>query len=104
MKGSGIAKAEKFVRDHAKETLQRAGLPSQACDTWLRAQPRNSGNYKRDCAAGSKYWRRGTDLLAKLPKKPKRTTEQQWAADTILYDCRRAREDFLTRHAETIYR
>jgi hypothetical protein len=104
MAGSGIAKAQKFVRDHAKETLQCAGLPPQACDAWVKAQPRDSGNYKRDSFAGSKYWRYGADLLAKLPKKPKRTTEQQWAADTILYDCRRAREDFLTRHAEVIYR
>jgi enoyl-CoA hydratase/carnithine racemase len=104
MAGSGIAKAQKFVRDHAKETLQCAGLPPQACDAWDKAQPRDSGNYKRDSFAGSKYWRYGADLLAKLPKKPKRTTEQQWAADTILYDCRRAREDFLTRHAEVIYR
>jgi thioesterase DpgC len=104
MAGSGIARAEKFVRDLAKETLQRAGLPPQASDAWLKAQPRNNGNYKRDCAAGSKYWHRGTELLAKLPKKAKRTTEQQQAADAILYDCRRAREDFLTRHAEMVYR
>jgi thioesterase DpgC len=54
--------------------------------------------------AGTKFWRRGTELLAKLPVKPKRTPEQQVAADVILSDCRRAREEFLTRHAETVYR
>src|SRR5207342_697517 len=57
-----------------------------------------------DTLAGTKFWRRGTELLAKLPVKPKRTPEQQVAADVILSDCRRAREEFLTRHAETVYR
>ena len=69
MEGSGPAKARKMVRDHAKELLQRAGLPPQACAAWVKTQPRSTGNYKRDCAAGSKYWRGGAGLLAKLPKK-----------------------------------
>ena len=40
-----------------------------------------SGAFKRDTAAASKYWRQGTGLLAKFPKKPKRTPEQQLAAN-----------------------
>jgi thioesterase DpgC len=104
MEGSGPAKARKMVRDHAKELLQRAGLPPQACAAWVKTQPRSTGNYKRDCAAGSKYWRGGAGLLAKLPKKSKRTAEQQAAANAILADCRHAREDFLRHHAETVYR
>ena len=67
-------------------------------------RPRVTGGLKRDTAAGSKFWRGGANLLAKLPKKPKRTPEQQLAADIILYNCRRVREDFLTGHAETVYR
>jgi thioesterase DpgC len=42
--------------------------------------------------------------LEKFPKKSKRTPEQQLAAETILSDCRRTREEYLTRHAEAIYR
>ncbi len=61
-------------------------------------------DFKRDAAAGTKFWRGGTDLLAKLPKKPLRTPEQQLAADIILFDCRDARERFLAAHAESVYR
>lgn len=104
MEGSGPAKAEKFVRDLTKERLQQAGLQTRACDAWLKAKPRITANYTRDTAAASKYWRLGTELLAKLPKKSQRTMEQQMAASDILQDCRRAREDFLGRHAETVYR
>ena len=63
-----------------------------------------NGALKRDSAAGTKFWHRGAALLEKLPKKPKRTPEQQLAADIILSDCRRTREEYLTHHAEAIYR
>ena len=71
---------------------------------WAKTRLRVTGEFKRDSAAAAKYWRGGADLLAKLPNKPKRTAEQQRAADAVLFDCRRAREEFLTRHAEAIYR
>ena len=104
MKGAGPARAEKFSRDLTKERLQQAGLQSKACDVWLKAKPRITANFARDVSAASKYWRLGTELLAKLPKKPRRTIEQQMAASDILQDCRRAREEFLGRHAGTVYR
>jgi len=104
MEGSGVARAEKFVRQNANEFLQRGGLPAKIAAAWTKAQPRVSGNFKRDAAAGTKYWRGGADLLAKLPKKPKRTADQQMAADVIMQDCRRSREQFLARHADAIYR
>ncbi|HET9686494.1 MAG TPA: enoyl-CoA hydratase/isomerase family protein, partial [Pseudolabrys sp.] len=65
---------------------------------------RISGNFKRDVAAGGKYWRVGADLLSKLPNKSKRSPEQKMAAELILSACRRTREDFLQRHAGTLYR
>jgi (3,5-dihydroxyphenyl)acetyl-CoA 1,2-dioxygenase len=99
-----IAKANKFIRNTAMERLQQGGLPKQASDVWLKAKPRVSGNYRRDVAAASKYWRLGADLLAQLPAKPKRKMEQQLAALDILLDCRRAREEFLGRHADVVYR
>ena len=102
MEGSGIA--ETLIRRDNNEIFRRAGLPASAAAAWVKARPRVNGALKRDSAAGTKFWRRGAELLGKLPKKPKRTPEQQLAADIILSDCRRAREEFLTRHAETIYR
>src|SRR6185312_2438324 len=71
---------------------------------WVKASPRVTGSLKRDTAAAAKFWRTADDLLAKLPKKPQRTPEQQSAADVIFSACRRLREDFLKKHADTIYR
>ena len=61
-----------------------AGLPEKAAAAWLKAQPRCHRKFKRDAAAGTTFWRAGADLLAKLPEKPKRTPEQQLAAERIL--------------------
>jgi thioesterase DpgC len=104
MEGSGVARAKQFVQQNSAEYLQRGGLPAKAAAAWSKGQPRVSGNFKRDSAAASKYWRAGNDLLAKLPKKAKRSADEQAAAAVILQECRRAREQFLTRHADAIYR
>jgi thioesterase DpgC len=105
MEGSSLAKAHAYVRQTQMDCLQAAGLPSKPAVAWTRLGPwRVTGNFKRDVTAGTKIWRGGADLLAKLPKKLQRTTEQQVAADFILSACRRARENFLKRHAETVYR
>jgi (3,5-dihydroxyphenyl)acetyl-CoA 1,2-dioxygenase len=104
MEGSSPAKTRQSIQRDLAECLRRGGLPTKAASAWVKAKPRLTGNFKRDAAAGTKYWRSGTDLLAKLPNKKTRTTDQQYAADLILTDCRGSREDFLTRHAETIYR
>ena len=71
---------------------------------WLYATPQFRDKFKRDAAAGTRFWRAGTNLLAKLPKKPQRTVEQQLAADIILLRCRDARERFLRAHAGAVYR
>ena len=104
MEGSAIAKTKELLRRDTHEILRRAGLPANAAAAWTKLRPRVKNTFKRDASAGTNFWRRGTELLAKLPVKPKRTPEQQVAADVILSDCRRAREEFLTRHAETVYR
>jgi enoyl-CoA hydratase/carnithine racemase len=104
MEGSAIAKTRKLIRRDTHEILRRAGLSASVGAAWTKAQPRATNAFKRDASAVTKFWRRGTELLAKLPVKPNRTPEQQVAADVILSDCRRTREEFLTRHAETIYR
>jgi enoyl-CoA hydratase/carnithine racemase len=92
--------------DHAdlKTCFERAGLPAKSAAMWQKAGFHVTGNFKRDAAAGTKYWRYGADLLAKLPNRPRRTAEQKLAAELILLACQRVREDFLQRHAETVYR
>jgi thioesterase DpgC len=91
--------------DHAdpKAWFERAKLPVKSA-AWHKSGFRISGNFKRDVAAGGKYWRVGADLLSKLPNKSKRSPEQKMAAELILSACRRTREDFLQRHAGTLYR
>ncbi|MGH6663499.1 MAG: hypothetical protein ACREB2_01165, partial [Pseudolabrys sp.] len=84
--------------------LEHAGLPHRGVVMWFNARPRFGYKFKRDAAAGTRFWRGGTSLLAKLPKKPLRTKEQQLAADVILFSCRDARERFLTEHAGSLYR
>ena len=104
MEGSAITRTKEVIRRDKNEILHRAGLPASAAAAWTKAWPRVTNAFKQDTSAGMKFWRRGTELLAKLPVKRKRTPKQQVAADVILSDCRRAREEFLARHAETIYR
>jgi thioesterase DpgC len=103
MEGSRVARPRE-ARADTGEILRRGGLPAKAANAWAKASPRVTGSLKRDAAAATKFWRTGSDLLAKLPKKTQRTREQQSAAETILSGCRRLREDFLKKHADTIYR
>ena len=86
-----------------KAIFAEAGLSPKAAAS-LSKQPRFNGDYKRDTATASKYWRDAAFLLSKLPKKPKRNQAQQNAADVILAAGRAAREQFLSRHADAIYR
>jgi thioesterase DpgC len=100
----GPAGGKVVNRSDPRVILEHAGLPPRGVVTWLNARPQFRGRFKRDAAAGTRFWRGGTNLLAKLPKKPLRTPEQQLAADIILRDCRDARERFLASHAESVYR
>ncbi len=105
MEGSSLAKAKAYIRQTQIDCLHDAGLPAKATAAWTKLGPlRFSGNFKRDATAGARIWRGGADLLAKLPKKPRRSPPQQVAADFILSACRQVREAFLKYHAETVYR
>jgi (3,5-dihydroxyphenyl)acetyl-CoA 1,2-dioxygenase len=100
----GSAGAKPVVHDDARVILEHAGLPHRGVVLWLNAKPQFRDKLKRDGAAGMRFWRAGTNLLAKLPKRPLRTPEQKRAADIILLQCRDARERFMAAHAGGIYR
>jgi thioesterase DpgC len=104
MEGSSSAKRKGIDQSDPKVIFGNAGLPEKPGAAWMKSQLRFGRNFKSDAAAATKYWRTGTDFLAKLPKKPKRTVAQQLAADIIFLNCRAAREKFLTQHADAIYR
>jgi enoyl-CoA hydratase/carnithine racemase len=104
MEGSSRGKATRVDHADPKVWFERAQLPVKSAVAWHKSGFRISGNFKRDIAAGGRYWRVGADLLSKLPNKSKRSPEQKLTAEVILSVCRRAREDFVQRHAGTIYR
>ena len=104
MEGSA-RKAKSSIAAIRKCFFGDAGLPPKAGAAWLKAQPRFTGNFKRDAAAGTKFWRDGADLLAKLPKKPQRTPAQTTGRRNypVRSAAKRAKR-FLARHADAIYR
>jgi thioesterase DpgC len=87
-----------------KKYLGEAGLPAKTISSWMKAEPRFTGKFKRDAEAGEKFWRDSAALLGKLPVKPKRNPDEDVAARMILGHARDVRETFLTHHADTVYR
>src|SRR5258708_2352739 len=84
--------------------LERAGLPAETATAWLAGQPSLGGNFGADAEVFSKSWQRGAALLAKLPKMAARNADQGAAGARIRRCERDARQRFLDRHAETLYR
>jgi len=89
---------------NTRVVLSQAGLPDKTVAAWLKSAPKITGNFSRDANACARYWRGGTSLAGKLPKKPQRDGAQKTAADYIHDACRLTREHFLQRHAATVYR
>jgi enoyl-CoA hydratase/carnithine racemase len=83
---------------------KRMQVVTDATTSWAGMRPELTGAFQRDADAFSKFWAKGHDLLAALPEKPKRNSEQSRAAETILRAGRESREAFLVRHAEAVYR
>jgi thioesterase DpgC len=84
--------------------LERAGLPAEAATSWLADDPQLRGDFAADAAEFSKFWQRGAALLAALPKTPRRNADERAAIELIRRIDRAARERFLDRHVETLYR
>ncbi|MGC2072740.1 MAG: hypothetical protein WA694_15770, partial [Pseudolabrys sp.] len=104
MEGSRTGRSTGVAPADPRACFERAGLPINSAVAWHKSGFRVTGSFKRDAAASAKYWRTGAILIAKLPSKPQRNVEQKRAADIIISSCRRAREGFLQRHADTVYR
>jgi len=86
-------------------------MASGNATSWPAAQqdggrnwPNLSGDYVKDSDAFSRYWMDGLRRLDALPPKRDRSAEQQSQADAILNDGRKSRNQFLSRHAGSVYR
>ncbi len=90
----------------ANETaaLLHAGIAQREAMAWLRSKPTLTGNFSRDVATFSKFWRLGAAVRQQLPSKPKRNAAQASAAAAIFRAERQAREHFLRAHIDTLYR
>jgi len=84
--------------------LERAGLPKDLAASWMKDIPKVSGDFKSDSASFSRFFLNGNNLLKALPKKPLRDANAAKAAAHILATCRDARDRFLARHIEHLYR
>jgi len=84
--------------------LLQAGVPGAEAAAWLASRTAVTGDFARDAAAHSKFWRLGARLRETLPAKPKRNAAQVAAAAIIFRMEREARESFLGAHVDTLYR
>jgi (3,5-dihydroxyphenyl)acetyl-CoA 1,2-dioxygenase len=71
---------------------------------WEGAAPAPTGEYRRDVASFSRFWRDGAAFFAALAKKPARSPAETQSADAITRAGRTARDRFLAVHAEALYR
>jgi enoyl-CoA hydratase/carnithine racemase len=97
------ARSQPADRDEAA-VLARAGIAPSAAAAFLKARPPISGDFAADCAAFSGYWQQAASLRAALPAKLARNADQAAACDLVLQQEREAREGFLARHVEGVYR
>ena len=82
-----------------------AGAATEDVTTsWALSCPSLTGELDRDTHTFSTFWREGADLRAKLPAKLQRNDAQAAAAKFIFEAERKAREQFLSAHAESVYR
>jgi thioesterase DpgC len=88
----------------ARALLEQAGLPAETATAWLAGVPALRDGFAADAAEFSKFWQRGAALLAMLPKTAGHNADERAAGELIRRVDRDARERFLDRHVETLYR
>jgi len=89
--------------DVSLEGLTAAGLAGSDVAAWAKSNPRATGGFAEDREAFAFYWRAANSLLARLPKKARRSAAEQEAAETIKQQARAARIRFLNTHGEHLY-
>jgi thioesterase DpgC len=75
----------------------------QAVKGWARTAPTRTTELSTDKASFGHFWQRSTELLARLPGKPKRNAEEAAAAAEILALARDSRTKFMRAHARGVY-
>ncbi|MBV9633776.1 MAG: enoyl-CoA hydratase/isomerase family protein [Methylobacteriaceae bacterium] len=85
------------------DRLRAAGMAPSDIDAWNAAEPGDVDTYRRDVSRYSAFWRASSGLLARLPTKARRSAAEASAAEAILSTARQTRENFLKRHAESVY-
>ena len=103
MEGSRTGRSTGVAPADPRALFERAGLPINSAVAW-----HNRFSRHREFQARRRSERQ---ILAhrcypdrEASRKPQRNVEQKRAADIIISSCRRAREGFLQRHADTVYR
>ena len=74
--------------DASLDGLTAAGLAGNEIAAWTRADPRAAGGFAEDREAFAGYWRAADLLVARLPKKPRRSPVEEAAAETIKQQAR----------------
>jgi (3,5-dihydroxyphenyl)acetyl-CoA 1,2-dioxygenase len=75
----------------------------QAVKGWARTAPARTTELSSDKAGFGHFWQRSGELLARLPEKSKRNSEEAAAATEILALARDSRTRFMRAHARGVY-
>jgi thioesterase DpgC len=75
----------------------------QAVKGWARTAPARTTELSTDKAGFGHFWLRSTELLARLPAKPRRNAEETAAAGEILSLARDSRTQFMRAHVRGVY-
>jgi thioesterase DpgC len=75
----------------------------QALKNWARSAPQRTTELAADKAAFGAFWHRASELLARLPARPRRTDAEKAEAEDILRLARESRARFMRAHAREVY-
>src|SRR5215216_1996752 len=93
-------------------SLVAAGLPAHEVRQWLALEPiyrpptgtREPADWFAELQAASRFFIVGQTLLDRLPARPRRSEQDQAAAEALNARLREVRTGFLRRYAERLYR
>ena len=88
---------------HEAASLLRAGVSYDVVESWRESAPPDTGDFTGDCARYTPFWHNSATLLARLPAKPDRNTEQDGAAEHVKRVARELRTRFLSAHVGAVY-